>query len=71
MSLRLIREMHARLLHSGRGGTKDPGSAACKIGLVGRAPVTHSLYRHPSLKWLVAWMRSSASCMTTNRDYRR
>ena len=25
MSLRLIREMHARLLHSGRGGTKDPG----------------------------------------------
>ncbi|MBP2537343.1 MULTISPECIES: Fic family protein [Agrobacterium] len=25
MSLRLIREMHARLLDSGRGGTKDPG----------------------------------------------
>jgi Fic family protein len=25
MSLRLIREMHARLLQSGRGGTKDPG----------------------------------------------
>ncbi|AYM09302.1 hypothetical protein At1D1460_50610 (plasmid) [Agrobacterium tumefaciens] len=50
MSLRLIREMHARLLHSGRGGTKDPGefSAARKIELVARAPVTHSLYRHPS-----------------------
>jgi Fic family protein len=25
LSLRLIREMHARLLQSGRGGTKDPG----------------------------------------------
>ena len=25
MSLRVIREMHARLLQSGRGGTKDPG----------------------------------------------
>ncbi len=25
MSLRLIREMHARLLQTGRGGTKDPG----------------------------------------------
>lgn len=25
LSLRLIREMHARLLHSGRGGTKSPG----------------------------------------------
>jgi Fic family protein len=25
LSLRLIREMHARLLRSGRGGTKNPG----------------------------------------------
>lgn len=72
MSLRLIREMHARLLDSGRGAPRiQESSAARKIGSVARAPVTHTLYRHPLLKWPVAWMRSSASCMTTNHGYPR
>lgn len=60
MSLRLIREMHARLTHSGRGGTKDP-----------REFRRSQNYRHPLLKWPVAWMRSSASCMTANQGYPR
>lgn len=48
MSLRLIREMHARLLKSGRGGTKDPGEFRRSQNWIGaRDPVTPSSCHRP------------------------
>src|SRR5918994_2974661 len=38
LPLRLIREMHARLLQSGRGGTKDPGEFRRSQNWIGGAP---------------------------------
>ena len=43
LSLRLIREMHARLLQSGRGGAKIPANfAARRIGLAARGRAMRS-----------------------------
>lgn len=47
MSLRLIREMHARLLHSGRGGTKDPGEFRCSQNWIGGTRPGNALFVPP------------------------
>ena len=47
MSLRLIREMHARLLQSGRGGTKDPGEFRRSQNWIGGARSGNALFVPP------------------------
>lgn len=47
MSLRLIREMHARLLHSGRGGTKDPGEFRRSQNWIGGTRPGNALFVPP------------------------
>src|ERR1700730_2532902 len=45
LSLRLIREMHARLLHGGRGETKSPGEFRRSQEWIGGPPPRHRLVR--------------------------
>lgn len=47
MSLRLIREMHAKLLHSGRGGTKDPGEFRRSQNWIGGTRPGNALFVPP------------------------
>jgi Fic family protein len=47
LSLRLIREMHARLLRSGRGGTKDPGEFRRSQNWIGGTRPGNALYVPP------------------------
>lgn len=47
LSLRLIREMHARLLQSGRGGTKDPGEFRRSQNWIGGTRPGNALYVPP------------------------
>ncbi|CUX70849.1 MULTISPECIES: Fic family protein [Agrobacterium] len=47
MSLSLIREMHARLLHSGRGGTKDPGEFRRSQNWIGGTRPGNALFVPP------------------------
>lgn len=47
LSLRLIREMHARLLQSGRGGTKDPGEFRRTQNWVGGSRPGNALFVPP------------------------
>ncbi len=47
MSLRLIREMHARLLQSGRGGTKDPGEFRRSQNWIGGTRPSNALFVPP------------------------
>ncbi|MGC4410056.1 Fic family protein (plasmid) [Rhizobium rosettiformans] len=47
MSLRLIREMHARLLQSGRGGTKDPGEFRRSQNWIGGTRPGNALFVPP------------------------
>jgi Fic family protein len=47
LSLRLIREMHARLLHSGRGETMDPGEFRRSQNWVGGTRPGNALYVPP------------------------
>ena len=47
LSLRLIREMHARLLQSGRGGTKDPGAFRRSQNWIGGTRPGNALYVPP------------------------
>ncbi|KQZ62106.1 cell filamentation protein Fic [Rhizobium sp. Root149] len=49
MSLRLIREMHARLLHSGRGGTKDPGEFRRSQNWIGGTRPGNALFVPPPI----------------------
>ncbi|WP_454857950.1 Fic family protein [Rhizobium binxianense] len=49
MSLRLIREMHARLLQSGRGGTKDPGEFRRSQNWIGGTRPGNALFVPPPL----------------------
>jgi Fic family protein len=47
LSLRLIREMHARLLHSGRGGTKSPGEFRRSQNWIGGTRPGNALFVPP------------------------
>jgi Fic family protein len=47
LSLRLIREMHARLLQSGRGGTQDPGEFRRSQNWIGGTRPGNALYVPP------------------------
>ncbi|PZQ46293.1 MAG: cell filamentation protein Fic [Rhodovulum sulfidophilum] len=47
LSLRLIREMHARLLQSGRGGTKDPGEFRRSQNWIGGSRPGNALFVPP------------------------
>ncbi len=47
LSLRLVREMHARLLQSGRGGTKDPGEFRRSQNWIGGTRPGNALFVPP------------------------
>lgn len=69
LSLRLIREMHARLLQSGRGGTKSPGEFRRSQNWIGGSRPGNALYVPPPVTELDACsMRWSASCTRIARD---
>jgi Fic family protein len=59
LSLRLIREMHARLLQSGRGGTKNPGEFRRSQNWIGGTRPGNALYVPPP----VAQMRESLDAL--------
>jgi len=52
LSLRLIREMHARLLQSGRGGTKTPGEFRRSQNWIGGTGPGNALYVPPPVSEL-------------------
>lgn len=54
LSLRLIREMHARLLQSGRGGTKSPGEFRRSQNRIGGSRPGNALYVPPPVTELDA-----------------
>lgn len=54
LSLRLIREMHARLLQSGRGGTKSPGEFRRTQNWIGGSRLGNALYVPPPVTELDA-----------------
>jgi Fic family protein len=54
LSLRLIREMHARLLHSGRGGTKNPGEFRRSQNWLGGTRPGNALFVPPPVSELDA-----------------
>jgi Fic family protein len=49
LSLRLIREMHARLLQSGRGGTKNPGEFRRSQNWIGGSRPSNALFVPPPI----------------------
>lgn len=71
LSLRLIREMHARLLQSGRGGQRIPanfGGLKTGLGAPDRGMRYSSLRRQRNSPHVST--RSSSSCTRTNPDCR-
>jgi Fic family protein len=54
LSLRLIREMHARLLQSGRGGTKNPGEFRRSQNWIGGTRPGNALFVPPPVTELYA-----------------
>lgn len=54
LSLRLIREMHARLLQSGRGGTKNPGEFRSSQNWIGGTRPGNALFVPPPVSELDA-----------------
>ena len=73
LSLRLIREMHGRLLQSGRGGTKSPGEFRRSQNWIGGTRPGNALFVPPPATEFDAVPRraSSASCTRTSRSCRR
>jgi Fic family protein len=63
LSLRLIREMHARLLHSGRGGTKDPGEFRRSQNWIGGSRPGNALFVPPPVSELEATLGALAAFM--------
>jgi len=68
LSLRLIREMHARLLHSGRGGSKSPGEFRSSQNWIGGSRRGNALFvpppvgeMHACLSALEAFMHEEES----------
>ncbi|MBK1624425.1 Fic family protein [Afifella marina] len=58
LSLRLIREMHGRLLKSGRGGTKDPGEFRRSQNWIGGSRPGNALYVPPPVTELDACLEA-------------
>ena len=72
LSLRLIREMHAILLKSGRGATKQPGEFRRSQNWIGGiGPATRCSCRHQRTGWTNASMCSSASCTAKTPRFHR
>lgn len=68
LSLRLIREMHAILLKSGRGAAKQPGEFRRSQNWIGGThPATRCSCRRRRTGWTNAWMRWSVSCTARTR----
>jgi Fic family protein len=63
LSLRLIREMHARLLQSGRGGTKDPGEFRRSQNWIGGSRPGNALFVPPPVNELDATLGALESFM--------
>src|SRR5271168_5374443 len=64
LSLRLIREMHARLLRSGRAETKNPGEFRRTQNWVGGTRPGNALFvPRLSWNWTPAWTSLNASFM--------
>ncbi len=63
LSLRLVREMHARLLKSGRGGTKDPGEFRRSQNWIGGTRPGNALYVPPPVMELDSCLASLENFM--------
>jgi len=63
LSLRLIREMHARLLRSGRGGTKSPGELRRSQNWIGGTRPGNALFVPPPATELDACLRALEAFM--------
>ncbi|WP_375755189.1 Fic family protein [Corallococcus exercitus] len=63
LSLRLIREMHARLLQSGRGGTMDPGEFRRSQNWIGGTRPGNALYVPPPVTELDGCLSALESFM--------
>lgn len=68
MSLRLIREMHARLLQSGRGGTKNPGEFRRSQNWIGGTRPGNALFVPPPVTEMDTCLDAlQGSCMKIGR----
>lgn len=68
LSLRLIREMHARLLQSGRGGTKSPGEFRRSQNWIGGTRPGNALFVPPPVSELDACLAALESFMHEDRS---
>jgi Fic family protein len=67
LSLRLIREMHERLLQSSRGGTKNPGEFRRSQNWIGGTRPGNAMFVPPPVSELGACLDAfERSCMRTN-----
>jgi Fic family protein len=68
LSLRLIRELHARLLQSGRGGTKSPGEFRRSQNWIGGTRPGNALYVPPSANELNTCLDAPETFMHEDRS---
>lgn len=68
LSLRLIREMHARLLQSGRGGTKSPGEFRRSQNWIGGSRPGNALFVPPPATELDATLGALEAFMHENQS---
>ncbi|RUV66543.1 MULTISPECIES: Fic family protein [unclassified Mesorhizobium] len=68
LSLRLIREMHARLLQSGRGGTKSPGEFRRSQNWIGGTRPGNALFVPPPVTELDACLAALEQFMHEDRS---
>lgn len=68
LSLRLIREMHARLLQSGRGGTKNPGAFRRSQNWIGGSRPGNALFVPPPVNELDACLGALEAFMHEDRS---
>lgn len=68
LSLRLIREMHDRLLQSGRGGTKDPGEFRRSQNWIGGTRPGNALFVPPPVTELDACLAAFEGFMHEDRS---
>lgn len=68
LSLRLIREMHARLLQSGRGGTKNPGEFRRSQNWIGGSRPGNALFVPPPVNELDGCLGALEAFMHDDRS---
>lgn len=68
LSLRLIREMHARLLQSGRGGTKNPGEFRSSQNWIGGSRPGNALFVPPPVNELDGCLGALEAFMHDDRS---